>query len=73
MELSSAELDCLIVSLRMRENDIREKRAQADPHLLQVPPHLVEACLVELSALRVKLSAALDRELRRIESRPPAG
>lgn len=71
MELSRAELDCLIVSLRLREDNIRDRRESGALRML--PPELVDSTLVELGALRVKLTAELDRELRRSESKPPAG
>jgi hypothetical protein len=56
MQLSAAELDCLIVSLKLREDRIGELRASGE-----LPPEVCGSCLDELAALRVKLTAELDR------------
>lgn len=61
MELSAAELDCLIVSLQLREDSIRVSRGRSDSDLHELPPEIIDACLVELAALRAKLTAELDR------------
>ncbi len=53
VDLSAEELDCLIISLQLRENDIRKLRDNAVQPPVQPPAELVETMLAELRELRM--------------------